>query len=206
MEKEKYLEDLSEIRSIMDRSSRFISLSGLSGVLAGIYALIGAALAYRVIYTADDVPDVSIRTGVFTSEVISLIVIAGTVLVLAVATGVFLSIRKARKLEQPVWAGSSRRMVETLLIPLVAGGVLIVILLYREMYFLVSPLTLVFYGLALVNASKYTLGDVKWLGICEVVVGIISAAWPDYGLYLWAFGFGVLHILYGVIMYMKYDK
>ena len=46
-----YLKDISEIKNLMNKSSRFISLSGLSGILAGIYALVGAAMTYYYVTT-----------------------------------------------------------------------------------------------------------------------------------------------------------
>jgi uncharacterized membrane protein HdeD (DUF308 family) len=66
--------------------------------------------------------------------------------------------------------------------------------------------TLVFYGLALINASKYTVRDVFYLGICEIVLGVLSMFLTGFTLLFWALGFGILHILYGTIMYFKYDK
>jgi len=105
-----------------------------------------------------------------------------------------------------LWDNAAKRTVEALLTPLVIGGVLILILLYRELYFIISPLTLIFYGLALVNASKFTLGDVKYLGLSQAVLGLTCALYPGYGLYFWALGFGILHIVYGTIMHYKYDK
>ncbi|MDH5381925.1 MAG: hypothetical protein OEW75_13790 [Cyclobacteriaceae bacterium] len=206
MEQEKYLNDLSEIRSIMNKSSRFLSLSGLSGILAGIYALIGAAVAYRIIYTASVIPYTSIRTGQTSQEVVFLFIDAFLVLVLSLLTGFQLSKRKAEKNGVKLWDHTAKRVVENLAIPLATGGFLILILIYRELYFIISPITLIFYGLALVNASKYTLGDVKYLGLFEIAIGLTAALFPGKGLYFWALGFGVMHIIYGGIMYFKYDK
>jgi predicted lysophospholipase L1 biosynthesis ABC-type transport system permease subunit len=41
-----HLEDIAEIRAMMERSTRFLSLSGLSGVFAGTFGLIASGLAY----------------------------------------------------------------------------------------------------------------------------------------------------------------
>ena len=60
---------------------------------------------------------------------------------------------------------------------------------------------LIFYGMALVNASKYTLGNVRYLGLAEIVLGLLCAALPGYGFWFWVIGFGVLHIVYGSLIY-----
>jgi len=206
MEKEKYLNDISEIKNLMDRSSRFISLSGLSGILAGLYCLIGAWLTYKIIYfdttTLGNYSDIIITEA----TLIQLFIIAASVIVLSLITGVALSIRKAKKSNDNVWNASSKRLVINFMIPLLTGGLFILFLIEKEILGLVAPLTLIFYGLACVNASKYTLGDVRYLGITMILLGLISTWFLGYGLLFWALGFGVCHILYGSIMYFKYDR
>jgi hypothetical protein len=206
MEKEKYLNDISEIKNLMDRSSRFISLSGLSGVLAGLYCLIGAGLAYKIIYfdttTLGNYSDLIITE----TALIQLILIAASVIVLSLVTGIALSIRKAKKNDDRIWNSSTKRLVINFLIPLLTGGIFILFLIEKEILGLVAPLTLLFYGLACVNASKYTLGDIRYLGITMILLGLLSTWFLGYGLLFWALGFGVCHILYGSIMYYKYDR
>lgn len=206
MENEKYLQDLSEIRNIMDKSSRFISLSGLSGILAGIYALIGAWFAYRTIYF-DNSSLGSYRNLVISWDaVVRLLIIATTVLVFSILTGILLSIRKARKSDDTIWNAASKRLVINFMIPLVSGGFFILFLIEKEMLGLVAPLSLLFYGLACVNASKYTIGDVRYLGISMIILGLLSTWFLGFGLVFWALGFGVCHIVYGSLMYFKYDR
>ncbi|MCK5705545.1 MAG: hypothetical protein KAI29_30555, partial [Cyclobacteriaceae bacterium] len=86
-----YLEDISEIRNIMERSSNFISLSGLSGIMAGIYALIGSFIAYRIVYIERSI--LSIREVYINeqSTIIKLSIVAFVVLILAVITGIYLT-------------------------------------------------------------------------------------------------------------------
>lgn len=206
MEKEKYLNDISEIKNLMDKSSRFISLSGLSGILAGLYCLIGAGLAYKIIYfdtaTLGNYSDLIITQ----TALIQLILIAVSVIVLSLATAIALSIRKAKKSNDSIWNSSTKRLVINFMIPLTTGGFFILFLIEKEILGLVAPLTLIFYGLACVNASKYTLGDIRYLGITMVLLGLLSTWFLGYGLLFWALGFGVCHILYGSIMYHKYDR
>ena len=206
MENEKYLKDISEIKNIMDKSSRFISLSGLSGILAGIYALIGAWLAYNTIYfdttTLGEYDDL-----VITQPMIErLFIVAFAVLFLSVVTAVVMSANKAKKSNDTLWNASSKRLLVNFLIPLASGGFFILFLIEKNMFGLVAPLTLLFYGLACVNASKYTLGDVRYLGITMIILGLLSTWFLGYGLLFWALGFGVCHIVYGSMMYFKYDR
>ena len=206
MEKEKYLNDISEIKNLMDKSSRFISLSGLSGILAGLYCLIGAGLAYKIIYfdtiTLGNYSDLIITE----TALMQLILIATSVILISLVTGIILSIRKARKSTDRIWNTSTKRLVINFIIPLLTGGFFILFLIEKEILGLIAPLTLIFYGLACVNASKYTLGDVRYLGITMILLGLLSSWFLGYGLFFWALGFGVCHILYGSIMYYKYDR
>jgi len=206
MENEKYLNDISEIKNMMNQSSRFISLSGLSGVLAGIYSLIGAWFAYKTIYF-DTTSMGNYRNLIISQDSINkLFIIASSVLILSIITGIALSVRKAKKTEDKIWNVSSKRLVINFAIPLATGGFFILFLIEKEMLSLVAPLTLLFYGLACVNASKYTLGDVRYLGITMIILGLLSTWFLGYGLLFWALGFGVCHIIYGSMMYFKYDR
>ena len=201
-----YLKDISEIRQIMERSSSFISLSGLSGVLAGIYALIGSYIAYRIVYIERSF---LASREVYLDEhatIFKLSIVASIVLILAVTTGIYLTSKKSSKVSFSFSDAGFRNLMINLLIPLVTGGVFILILVSRGFYSIVAPSFLIFYGLALINGSKYTVTDIKYLGLVEIVLGLICALLPGYGLVFWATGFGLMHILYGTIMYFKYDR
>ncbi|RRJ88874.1 hypothetical protein [Flavobacterium macacae] len=206
MEANKYLNDISEIKNIMNRSSRFMSLSGLSGILAGIYSLVGAWLTYNTIYL-DTQTFGNYRNLIITQESVEkLFAIAISVIVLSLATGIILSYRKAESQNEKFWDSSSKRLLINFMIPLVTGGIFILFLIEKEMLGLVAPLTLIFYGLACVNASKHTLGGIRYLGITMIVLGLISTKFLGYGLLFWALGFGFCHIFYGAVMYFKYEK
>ena len=201
------LETLTEIRDLMQRSSKFLSLSGLSGIFAGIVALAGAFIAYLRLKT-DSLNDESAShvSELTRGEMMRFVLLDGTiVLVLALIFGVFFTIRKAKKSGQSVWNSTSKRLVISLMIPLVTGGIFCLAMFYRGILWVSFPATLIFYGLALLNASKYTVRDVEYLGICEVILGLISLFMTGYNLLVWALGFGVLHIVYGTYMYFKYD-
>ena len=206
MEANKYLNDISEIKNMMNRSSRFISLSGLSGILAGVYSLIGTYLAYQTIYF-DGAELGSYKTLVISEyAVYKLLAIASTVIVLSIITGIFLTVRKAKKEGEKIMDKSSQRLVLNFLIPLITGGILIIYLIEKEQFSLIAPLTLIFYGLACVNASKYTVGDIRYLGITLLLLAFLSLWFIGYGLLFWSLGFGVCHIFYGAMMYFKHER
>lgn len=196
----------------MERSSRFISLSGLSGVVAGIAALVGAALVYA--YLGVSPFDQQRPYYVMAPEVHKwgmgyltfFILDAVGVIILALSFGIFFTTRKARRKGQKIWDALTRRLLVSLGIPLVAGGLFCLALLKHGLIGLVAPATLIFYGLALVNAGKYTLHDVHYLGLCEIALGLLATFRMGFGLEAWVIGFGFLHIIYGVWMYYKYES
>lgn len=201
-------ETLKDIKQIMERSSRFISLSGLSGVAAGICALGGAWVANGIlnknghdVYLVD-----SLRSWVFDSFTLKLFAVAAITFVAAFVSAFYLTWRKARKNNLPVWDHTSRRLFWNMIIPMITGGLFILGMLYYKEWRFAGPACLIFYGLALVNASKYTLSDIRYLGYCEIVTGLVSIFFIGYGLYFWAFGFGILHIVYGIAMWYKYER
>lgn len=206
MSNENYLEDLKEIKDLMNKSSRFISLSGLSGVLAGVYCLIGAFLAYQQIYSNKSGTSNYESLIINQSSIYYLFAIAVSVVLLSLLTAIFLSSRKASKTNATVWNAASKRLIINFMIPLATGGFFILFLIEKEILGLIAPLMLIFYGLACVNASKYTLGDIRYLGITMILLGLLSTWFIGYGLLFWALGFGVCHIIYGGVMYFKYDR
>ena len=208
---------LQEMRSLMEKSSRFFSLSGISGILVGIYALIAAAIAYYIIFIAPHTGDVS-SARLFFDEgyVTSIIQLKDTDLLLAgiglatlfvsLITVFFLSKRKAEKSGESLWNPTSRLLLWHLFLPLCIGGLFGLICLYKGWFVLVGPITLIFYGMSLINASKFTFGDIQYLGIMECLLGLASLFNIGYGLLFWAIGFGVLHIVYGIIIHYKYER
>jgi len=204
MDSKNYHEDLSHIRSMMERSSRFISLSGLSGVVAGLAALIGAGYVY-VVFQREGINYFDGNRNIFSPDLVRELVIIGTlILFVAVLSGYFFTANKSKKKGLKIWDATTKRLLFTFCVPLITGGLVCLALLYHHFFVLVAPATLIFYGLALVNAERYTLTDVKYLGYCQIALGLLSIFFLGWGLLFWAFGFGVLHIVYGLIMHKKY--
>jgi hypothetical protein len=203
------LNSLSDIKRLMERSSRFMSLSGLSGISAGIIALAGAAYAFFVIGYNQHFLSKEIIYGQGPSRCtdIAILLIDGLItLFLAVAFGIYFTTRRTKKKDLPIWDSTIRRFLINISVPLVTGGLFCLVLVSRGLIYLIAPVTLIFYGLALYNASKFTLTEIKYLGIIQISLGLIGCIWVGYGLILWAIGFGVLHIIYGSMMYFKYER
>ncbi len=207
-----HLEALSGIKDLMEKSTKFISLSGLSGVIAGITALIGAFIANLRIDHYLNSTFTKTRLEMYLSEnlmedlAVELFIIATIVLVISVTFGILLTMRESKKNGQHIWGKNSKLLLINLIVPLVAGGIFCLILMYHGLFYLLAPATLLFYGLALFNCGKYTLGEIKYLGILQIMLGLISAVFIGKGLLFWSIGFGILHIVYGALMHFKYNN
>ena len=200
-----HLQDLTEIRSMMERSSRFISLSGLSGIFAGVFALVGAYVAYQRILQDNTGEYLNLLNN---TPLLRFIVVDGiVVLTFSLIFAFYFTARQARKKGLKLWDATSKRLLLNMAVPLIAGGFFCLILL-QQAPDLIDCATLVFYGLALVNASKYTFDDIRYLGYIEIVLGLASGLLNEWriGLLFWAIGFGIFHIVYGIVMYHKYEK
>ena len=190
-----YSEDIKTIKRIMEESSRFLSLSGLSGIFAGILAFLGGFAVHFLRLRTQDI-------SLLKYEVVA---VAMIVLILALAGSFYFSIRKARSKGQKIWTPVSRRLLLNLFIPLISGGFFILILYFENHWKLIVPAMLIFYGLSLVSAGKFTYSEVFYLGLAELITGFLAAIFPESFILFWVLGFGFLHIVYGLIMYRKYQ-
>ncbi|AGC75441.1 hypothetical protein LX97_00137 [Nonlabens dokdonensis] len=211
MTNDKYLEDIKEIKSLMNKSTRFISLSGMSGIMAGVYALIGSVIGHFIIQNAyekgyRDTVNTLFETPWAQNPSLQIVAVATGVMFMAVITAFFLTRSKAKKYKQKVWTKQSLRLIANFMAPLSIGAVFTLVLLQYNLLGLVAPAMLVFYGLACMNAAQFTLGTVKYLGLSCAILGLINTQFIGYGLYFWAAGFGLCHIIYGAVMYYKYDR
>jgi hypothetical protein len=200
-QQEESLEILADIRSLMDKSTRFLSLSGWSGISAGLAALIGSGLLFWYQNQGQDSWTYTLDSEFGVFALIDAILVLGFSLLM----GSWLTIREARKQGQPLWGPASRQLLRSLFVPLVAGGIFCAALALHQQSLLILPATLLFYGISLVSASKYTLDELRYLGYIQIGLGLLSSFLSSYGLVFWAFGFGVLHIIYGAYMYKKYN-
>ncbi|HTY58826.1 MAG TPA: hypothetical protein VMF59_08400 [Bacteroidota bacterium] len=201
------LRDISAVRSMMERASKFLSLSGLSGISAGVVALAGAWAAYRAIgesggqlpLPGEEAAGAALPLGFLLADAVA-------VLVIALGCSIYFSVRMARKKGLPLWGPTTLYLLGALTIPLAAGGAFCAVLVLHGLYGLLPSVMLLFYGLALLNAGNFTFGEIRYLGIIDILLGLTAGFRPSLGLVLWAGGFGLLHIVYGVLLYTKYEK
>jgi hypothetical protein len=208
MEKNEHLDSLRDIKQMMERSSRFISLSGLSGIAAGACALAASAYTWQLMASrralGEDYRQVAYNTG---SELKQELLLIGAITFFAALIMAFVfTYLRSQKTGVPVWGTTAKRLLWNTAIPLLVGGIVVIRLVQEGLAGLIAPACLLFYGLALINGSKYTLHEVRWLGYSQLILGIINLWMIGYGLILWTLGFGVLHIIYGAVMWWKYEK
>lgn len=205
MKQEDLAKEIASIRNLMEKSSKFISISGISSVLIGTYALLGAAYAYYEVYGFDS--QIGYRDHYVNEPllIIKLLTTAVLVLVASIFTGVFMATKKAKANRQSIWNTTSRALLFAMAVPLCTGGLFAIIAIFKENYAVVASILLIFYGLALTAGSHYTFSEIKGLGILEIVLGLLALLFPGNGIVFWALGFGVLHIIYGIIVHKKYE-
>ena len=210
-----HLDQISEIRNMMEKSSKFISLSGFAGVWVGSVALIGLAAIffsfpdYFILrYTENNAayPHYMLRGSELIAFVRFAIIDAALILSFAIAGAVLLTLRKSRKNGLSLWDATAKRFIVSLMVPLSTGGILTLIMIIHGYAMLAGSLTLIFYGLALFNAGRYSLIEIRYLGLLEILLGLLAAIFIGYTAIFWGIGFGVLHIIYGLLMYFKYDR
>ncbi|MCH5600212.1 hypothetical protein [Niabella ginsengisoli] len=206
-EEQDYLKHITEMRSMMERSSKFLSLSGLAGIMAGIYALLGTYIAHQLFrFNPAPISYTNTATTERSTELFNVILLGTAVLVLSITTAVLLSLKNAKKRKETFWNVSTKQLVSYMSVPLLAGGLLILICIAKGLIGFIIPFTLLFYGLALYMAGKFTYKEVKSLGLIQIGLGLISACFEEYALLLWALGFGLLHIIYGIYMHYRYER
>jgi hypothetical protein len=202
-----YLQDIEEIRSLMEKSSKFISLSGWAGIFAGIFALMGSYIALTYLDFNPQSLSVDSKSDPFQqTQIFSVVQLALLVFLLAISFALFFTHRRAKRKDELLWTPTAKRLVISMAVPLFTGGILILLFISKGFIGFVAPFSLLFYGLALFNISKFTFDEVKILGLIEILLGLISVYKVSLGLLFWAIGFGVVHIIYGIYVYFKYER
>ena len=202
-----YLQDIEEIRSLMEKSSKFISLSGWAGIFAGVFALMGSYIALTYLDFNPQSLSVDTENNPFQQkQIFSVVQLALLVFLLAISFALFFTHRRAKRKDELLWTPTAKRLVMNMAVPLFTGGILILLFISKGFIGFVAPFSLLFYGLALFTISKFTFDEVKILGLIEILLGLISLYKVSLGLLFWAIGFGVVHIVYGIYVYFKYER
>jgi hypothetical protein len=202
-----YLQDIEEIRSLMEKSSKFISLSGWAGIFAGVFGLMGSYIALTYLDFNPQSLSVDTENNPFQQkQIFSAVQLALLVFLLAISFALFFTHRRAKRKDELLWTPTAKRLVMNMAVPLFTGGILILLFISKGFIGFVAPFSLLFYGIALFTISKFTFDEVKILGLIEILLGLISVYKVSLGLLFWAIGFGVVHIIYGIYVYFKYER
>lgn len=197
MENKEVINTLSEIRSMMERSTKVLSLSGMSAIVVGILAIVAAMLANCIIENG--------WSHIY--KVRSLMLLAILLFIICFAIVLIFSKWKAKKNGLMFkFDRTVQKMLWNFFLPLIVGGVLCLGLIYQGHYGLTSSIMLIFYGLALINLSNFTFSNIRYLGYVQLVLGVIDFLMVNYSLLFWMIGFGVCHVVYGIMFYLKYER
>lgn len=197
------LEDLKEIRQMMERSSRFLSLSGSSGI--GIGFLASLFVAWQVSkgnMSLTEQRNFDLLAPAWEEFII------GTfgLFVICVLLSMGLTLRRTLKKGLTIWTSSTKNILGAIGLPMMVGAMLLLQnfnSLSTDAFF---PATLLCYGLGLFFASRYTYDELRIMGLAMLVLGTLSILYPPYSLLFWVLGFGALHMIYGAIMYFRYER
>ncbi|HEY3011164.1 MAG TPA: hypothetical protein VGJ36_00360 [Gemmatimonadales bacterium] len=181
------MDNLSFIRSTMERATAFTAVPGWGGVAMGVTALIATVLASN------------------SATVTEWLVIWLSASVLAFTIGGWAMVRKARRAGTTVFSYSGRRFVLSYVPPLAVGALLTVVLVRAGLHSALPGTWLLLYGTGVVTGGAFSVRVVPIMGFCFMALGalalLISPGWSEW---LLAAGFGGLHIIFGIIIARRY--
>ena len=94
MNNQEALNTLNDIRNMMEKSTRFVSFSGLSSIVIGIYACIAAIIAYSILGNTTPVPRLDVDTP---AKLQLLIVFASLLIIVCIVTVILMCRHKAHQ-------------------------------------------------------------------------------------------------------------
>lgn len=193
---EKAAEDILHIRTVMDRTVKFGSVSGTAGIISGFVAIASALVAWQWLGVGlfVDPDSFSYTEGKY------LLLLGAAVMALSVTTAAVLSVRNAARRKESIWTGTTQRLVYAMAVPLVPGGLFALLLLYAGSLYLALAATLIFYGIAMHSAAAFSHAEFRPLGLLCTASGLAAAAFPAYSLLFWLLGFGLLNIIFGLVI------
>lgn len=206
MSEHNYIQQISDIKKIISERTKFNALSGVSGILAGTYALVGAFVAKQIIDRSEMMVYDNFTGRYFHQDVVKLYFIAAIVLIASISTGIYFSYIKAKKAGELLLNKVAVKIIRNFSIFLLTAFIVLLAVYAKNYFSMMAPLCLIFYGLALINVSSFIASEVYGLGLCIVVIGVFALFFPGNGLLFWSLGFGLMHIIYGTLMWYRYDR
>ncbi len=210
MNADKAAKNLAAIRQLMERPIRYSTMSGLSGILAGLAALVGVAID-RHVYN-HYLPREAMWINIF--------VWAGVFIAAFTCSAVLTHIRE-RKQNMPFWSPVKRRILMTILTPFICGIGLTVAIMYRwyikdgpNQWGLIPAICMTFYAVALWQVGSFSIGELRVMAVAFILAALVSACFFQADIPglekgtapSWALGitFGGFHIIYGLVVWIRH--
>lgn len=204
MKEQEAKQTLHDIREMMSKSSRFMSLSGFSGIVIGIIAILASSF-FCYFYQIDPVHSGRILASMTDKELIQIYAMALVLLISSMSIAFFMAKQRSKIMKSIFWSAASKHLFAHLIVPLAAGFAVCSILFFRQND-LVLPLSLLIYGLALFSSSQFTVPSIRNFGLVEMMLSVVCLLFPDYSVVVWTLGFGLLHVIYGAFMQINQIK
>lgn len=214
MDNSKHLDDIKDIKNMMNKATKFSSLSGFSIIAAGFLAIIGGFLIYSdlefflhegKLMGYSNLIESEAGSEDFQRKIKLLLFVGAIIFSCSVLIFYVAGLKKSKRQQMVFWNPSMVRALKSLFVPVIAGGIFSILLIGHGFVGMVAPATLIFYGLGLINSSKYTYGEIEVLGYIELILGLIASFFMGFGLLFWVIGFGFCHVFFGVIFYLRHD-
>lgn len=181
-------ENLRVIRDAMERAGSFTSIPGWGGFIIGLTAL-GAAYV-----GAGRVTEPRAWLNIWLIE-------AGVASVIGAVT-IWLKWRRAAT---PFMSGAAKRFFISYFAPMIAGAILTATIAHRGAFDVLPSLWLLLYGTAFVSSGAFSIRVIPVMGLCYMALGVFAAMvrLPVGNIILGA-GFGLLHVVFGLIIARRY--
>ncbi|HSB28977.1 MAG TPA: hypothetical protein VLE19_14020 [Pyrinomonadaceae bacterium] len=183
---ERAMDNLRYIRETMERATAFTGISGWGEVAIGATALLASAIAARQV--------------AFTMW-LAVWIVEGTISLLIAGWSMD---RKARAAQMPLVSGPGRKAVFSLSPPIIAGGLLTIVLFRAGLTNAIPGVWLLLYGTGVITGGMFSVGIVPIMGLCFMALGAGALFAPGFVNWFMAAGFGGLHIVFGIIIARKY--
>ena len=173
-------DNLTFIRSAMERSSTFTAIPGTGGVVMGVIGLIAAGVSAK-----QPTADRWLGTWLAAAS------IAATVALVAMRW-------KAHRAGTTLTGTNARRFALGMAAPLVAGAAITYDLWAVRSFTVMAPAWLLLYGAGVLTGGTFSVPVVRAIGICFMAAGIAAILTPhEWGNVWLAIGFGGLHVGFG---------
>lgn len=180
------MDNLRYIRRAMERAGSFTAVPGVGGAVMGATALAAAWVAGRR-------PDAGWLLAVWLVEAC-----------LALAIGIAGAALKSRRANMPLLCGPGRKFVAGFAPPMLAGALLTAVLFRAGLPVYLPGMWLLLYGAGVLSGGAASVRVVPLMGACFMVAGAVALAAPVSGPALLAAGFGGLHVVFGIVIAVKY--